>query len=134
MNDTMERGIIAKADAIITQGVIDEQLVKQAKENNIPVVLVDNDMPASARTAFFGKNFTQQAELLLADIEKRMGEDEPIIMAIQVAEESFPIAAQQIEEIEKVFFKNIVVVFEIVDVTSSKSDKVRARKEWVSTF
>ena len=38
MNDTMERGIIAKADAIITQGVIDEQLVKQAKENNIPVV------------------------------------------------------------------------------------------------
>ena len=133
MNDTMERGIIAKADAIITQGVIDEQLVKQAKENNIPVVLVDNDMPASARTAFFGKNFTQQAELLLADIEKRMGEDEPIIMAIQVAEESFPIAAQQIEEIEKVFLKHRGG-FEIVDVTSSKSDKVRARKEWVSTF
>ena len=38
---------------LLQQGVIDEQLVKQAKENNIPVVLVDNDMPASARTAFF---------------------------------------------------------------------------------
>ena len=62
-----------------------------------------------------------------------MGEDEPIIMAIQVAEESFPIAAQQIEEIEKVFLKHRGG-FEIVDVTSSKSDKVRARKEWVSTF
>ncbi len=133
MNDVMERGIIEKADAIITQGVVDEQLVKQAEENDIPVVLVDNDMPTSARTVFFGKNFAQQAKLLLADIEKRIGKNEPIVMAIQVAEESFPIAAQQIEEIKKEFM-NHSGGFKIMDVTSSKSDRVRARKEWISTF
>lgn len=133
MNDTIQTGILQKADAIITQGVIDENLIKEAQEKQIPVILVDSDMPNSKRTAYFGKDFHNQAELFLQDIEQKVGKDEKLYIAIQVAEESFQIAQDQINQLEEVF-QNHDGGFEIVSVTSSKSDQVRAKREWTSIF
>lgn len=133
MNDAIKTGILQKADAIITQGVIDDSLIKEAKDKQIPIILVDSDMPESERTAYFGKDFHNQAELFLQDIEQKIGKNEPLYIAIQVAEESFQIAQDQIEQIEEVF-ENHTGGFEIVSITSSKSDQVRAKREWTRTF
>lgn len=133
MNDVMKTGILQKADAIITQGVVDSAVVDAAASIDIPVIFVDSDMPESKRTAYFGKDFHKQAELILADIEKNWGKDKKLIISIQVAQESFTIAKEQIQQIKNVFKKHSGG-FEIVSVTSSRSDVVRAKKEWAQTL
>lgn len=129
MNDVIETGIMQKTDAIITQGVVDERLINLAYERGIPVVLVDSDMPSTNRFLYMGKDFNLQANLILEDIEKKYGKNEKLKIAIQVAEESFAIAQDQIKEIEKVFATH-KGGFEIISVSESKSDIVRAKKEW----
>lgn len=47
MEEVMETGILQKADAIITQGVVDPDMVRKAQAQGIPVVLVDSDIPES---------------------------------------------------------------------------------------
>lgn len=133
MNDAIQTGILQKADGIITQGVVDDALIQEAKEKQIPIILVDSDMPESERTAYFGKDFHHQAELLLEDIEQMLGKDEYLRIAIQVAEESFDIAKEQIKQVNDVFATH-PGGFEIVQITSSKSDQVRAKREWAATF
>lgn len=129
MNDVIQTGIMQKADAIITQGVVDPKLINLAYERDIPVVLVDSDMSDTERFLYMGKDFNLQANLLLEDIEKKYGKDKNLKIAIQVAEESFAIAQDQIKEIEKVF-ETHKGGFEIVSISESKSDVVRAKKEW----
>lgn len=129
MNDTIETGIMKKVDGIITQGVVSEELVNEAVAKNIPVILVDSDMPTSNRVYYMGKDFHLQAQMLLEDIEKRIGEDRYLKIAIQVADASFNIAKDQIKEIESVFSKH-KGGFEIVSISQSRSDSVRSKKEW----
>lgn len=133
MNSVITAAISQKADGIITQGVVDEALIARAKSGNIPVVLVDSDMPHSERYAYFGKNFHEQAEIFLKDIEKRLGKDMHLRIGIQVAEKDFDIAADQIQEIRNVFDTH-KGGYEIISVTESKSDKVLAKKEWNISF
>lgn len=57
MEEVMETGILQKADAIITQGVVDPDMVREAQAQGIPVVLVDSDIPESDSFAYIGKNF-----------------------------------------------------------------------------
>ena len=133
MNDVIETGILQQADGIITQGVIDERLMKEAKKNGIPLILVDSDQPDSGRFAYMGKDFTQQAQLLLDDIEVKYGKDKKLKIAIQVAEGEFTIAQQQIDQIKKVFSKH-KGGYELVSVSESKSDIVRAKREWKSVM
>lgn len=129
MNDVMKTGILQKADAIITQGVVDTEIVNAAINIGIPVILVDSDMPDSNRTAYIGKDFHYQAQLILEDIEKNWGKDKKLIISIQVAQESFTIAKEQIRQVKEVF-KQHPGGYEIVAITSSRSDEVRAKKEW----
>ncbi len=129
MEQVMEIGILQHADAIITQGVVSKEIINKAEESNIPVFLVDSDVEDSKRTYYMGKDFKKQAELLLNHIEKNLGKDEKLIIAIQVAESDFKIAQDQIKEINEVFKKH-KGGFEIVSVSDSKSEEVRARKEW----
>lgn len=129
MNSVIETGILQKADAIITQGVIDPQLVEAAYKVGIPVVLVDSDIADSYRFVYMGKDFHIQAKLLLAEIEQKYDKKKPLKIAIQVAEKSFSIAQEQIAEIEEVF-KDHEGGYEIVSISESKSDQVRAKKEW----
>ena len=89
MNEVIETGILQQADGIITQGVIDSSLIQEAKEDGIPLILVDSDQPDSERFAYMGKDFKQQAELMLKDVEKHLGTKEKLKIAIQVAESDF---------------------------------------------
>lgn len=129
MGNTIEAGIMQKVDGIITQGVVSEELVNRAVDQEIPVVLVDSDMPDSKRIFYMGKDFHLQAQMILEDIEKRLGEECHLKIAIQVADASFDIAADQIGEIENVFLGH-AGGYEIVNVSQSRSDSVRAKKEW----
>ena len=129
MEEVIETAISQKADAIITQGVIDSSLINKAKEKGIPILLVDSDVEESERFAYLGKNFNEQANLFLNDIEKHLGKDTFLEIGIQVAEKNFDIATDQIKEIENVF-KTHPGGYEIKVVSESKSDSIRAKKEW----
>lgn len=133
MNAVITTAIAQKADGIITQGVVSNELLQRAHEKGIPVVLVDSDMSQSSRYAYFGKNFHDQAEIFLTDIEKRLGKDTKLRIGIQVAEKDFDIAKDQIQEIKNVFSKH-KGGYEIISVTESKSDKLLAKKEWDLSF
>lgn len=129
MDNTIEAGIMQKVDGIITQGVVSEELVNRAVDQDIPVVLVDSDMPDSKRIFYMGKDFHLQAQMILEDIEKHLGEECHLKIAVQVADASFNIARDQIKEIETVFSGH-AGGYEIVSVSQSRSDSVRAKKEW----
>ena len=107
MEEIIETAILEKADGIITQGVVDESILREAAEKDIPVVLVDSDMSE----------------------ENRLGKDEPLKIAIQAANLDFQIAKDQISEIEEVFASH-PGGFEIVSLSQSLSDTVRGLKEW----
>lgn len=129
MEEVIETAISQRADAIITQGVIDSTLIKKAKEKGIPILLVDSDVEESERFAYLGKNFNEQAKLFLNDIEKCLGKETFLEIGIQVAEKNFDIATDQIKEIESVF-KMHPGGYEIKVISESKSDSIRAKKEW----
>lgn len=133
MNEVVETGILKKVDGIITQGVIDSNLIRLAEEKGIPLVLIDSDQPKSKRFAYMGKDFQEQASLLLNDIEQKYGKNKKLKVAIQVAELNFKIAQKQIEDIKKVFSTHLGDV-EIVRVTESKSDILKAKREWEKVF
>lgn len=130
MNKVITQGIYQKADGIITQGVIDPALLEQAAAADIPVILVDSNMEGNDKFAFYGKNFHAQAQLLLDEVEKSVEENEKLYIAIQVAELNFTIAQEQIQEIRNVFAEH-KGGFEIVEISESKSDKIRAQSEWM---
>lgn len=131
MEEVIETAIAQKADAIITQGVIDSSIINKAKQKGIPILLVDSDIKDSERFAYLGKDFNEQAELFLIDIEKNLGKDTFLEIGIQVAEKGFDIASQQVDEIKNVFNKH-PGGYEIKIVSESKSDSVRAKKEWLN--
>lgn len=129
MDEVIETGILQQADGIITQGVIDPSLIHEANTNHIPLILVDSDQPGSERFAYMGKDFKQQANLILNDVEQHLGKKQKLKIAIQVAESDFSIAKQQIEQIKSVFQKH-PGGYELVSISDSKSDIVLAKREW----
>lgn len=129
MDDVIYTGLLQKANGIITQGVIDPELIEQGRIIGIPFVLVDSGIKDSKPLATITKNFTQQAELLLADIEATLGKDEKLYIGLQVSELTFDLAQQQIEAVKQVFQKH-PGGFEITAISESKSDKLHAREEW----
>lgn len=129
MEDVIYTGLLQKTDGIITQGVIDPSLIKSGAEAGIPFVLVDSDIKGSKPLAIITKDFTQQAELLLEDIEKTLGKDEKLYLGLQVSELTFDLAQGQIEAVKTVFQKH-PGGFEITAISESKSDKLHAREEW----
>lgn len=133
MEKVVRTGVLQKADGIITQGVLDSDVMKEAKKNSVPVVLVDSDMRPEDRLCFIGKDFHHQAELFLQDIEQRRGKDVHLTIAIQAANLDFDIARQQIDEIRSVFALH-PGGFEIVSLSSSMSDEVRSQKEWTQVL
>lgn len=129
MDDVVLAGLLQQCDGIITQGVIDPALIQRGNDAGIPFVLVDSGINDSKPLATITKDFTQQAELLLTDIETTLGEDEKLYIGIQVSELTFDLAQEQIKAVEDVFQKH-KGGFEITAITESKSDKLHAREEW----
>lgn len=129
MEDVVYTGILQQADGIITQGVISREIIDFAEQKNIPIVFVDSNMEDTAHLYYMGKDFHKQAELLLQDIEAKRGKKEKLKAAIQVANLDFKIAQDQIKEIETVFAKH-PGGYEIVSISESQSEEIRAKKEW----
>ncbi len=133
MAKLIETAVAQKADAIITQGLVPAAPVKLATEAGIPVLVVDSDIPDVDRLAFFGKDVDIQAKLLLDAAEEKLGKDKPIKCSIQVAALNYQIAHDQIDAIKKAFEAH-TAGFEVVSITESKSDKMKATTEWQNTF
>ena len=83
--------------------VVSDEVVNLAWDLGIPVFWSTVDMPDSDRICYMGKDFREQAELLLDHIEERVDPDTELRIAIQVAESRFTIAQEQIRQIEEVF-------------------------------
>lgn len=130
MEETMRQGIAQKANGIITQGVVSKDVMEQASNANIPVILVDSNIQDVEKLAYYGKSFETQAEMMLEEVERTMGKNTHLYIAIQVAELSFDIAKRQIEITEEVF-KNHLGGITIVDISESKSDQIQAQTEWM---
>lgn len=133
MTKLVETAVAEKADAIITQGLVPAAPVKTAIEQDIPVLVVDSDIPDADRVAFFGKDVNVQAEVLYESVKEKIGEDNPIKASIQVAALNYQTAHDQINAVEEVFSKH-PGGFEIVNTTESKSDKMKSTTEWENTF
>lgn len=133
MEKVVRTGVLEKADGIITQGVLDPTVMKEAKSHGVPIVLVDSDMGPADRLCYLGKDFHRQAELFLEDIEKKLGKNVYLQTAIQAANLDFDIAQQQIDEIRSVFAAH-PGGFEIVSLSQSMSDEVRSQKEWTQVL
>ncbi|MDH6366251.1 MULTISPECIES: substrate-binding domain-containing protein [unclassified Breznakia] len=133
MEDTLRIGVLQGAHGIITQGVISEEAIMYANENEVPLVFVDADKESSNRLSFLGKDFNKQANLLLNDIEKRLGKETHLKIAIQVAEIDFDIAQKQIQEIREVFQLH-PGGYHIQSISESKSESLRAKQEWQEVF
>jgi ribose transport system substrate-binding protein len=133
MTKLVETAVAQKADAIITQGLVPETPLKMAEEANIPVLVVDSDIPGAKKLAYFGKDPEIQAKLFLEAAEKKLGKDTKLEVSIMVAALNYKIAQDQIAAIEKVFAQH-PGGFEIVNKAESKSDKMKAVAEWQNTF
>lgn len=129
MDDVIQAGILQKCDGIITQGVIDPELIEKGRQQGIPFVLVDSGIKGSEPLATITKDFDQQADILLQDIEKTLGKEEKLYIGIQVSQLSFDLAQGQLHAVEKVFQKH-KGGYEIIAISESKSDKLHAREEW----
>lgn len=129
MEDVVLTGLLQQCDGIITQGVIDPSLITRGNTAGIPFVLVDSGIANASPLATITKDFIQQAELLLNDIEKTLGTNEKLYIGIQVSELSFDLAQGQINAVKEVFKKH-KGGFEITAISESKSDKLHAREEW----
>ncbi|MBT9779750.1 substrate-binding domain-containing protein [Clostridium sp. MCC353] len=133
MSKLVETAVAQKADGIITQGLVPAEPVKTAISAGIPVLVVDSDIPDTDRLAFFGKDVKKQADVLYEGACKKIDQDTPIKASIQVAALNYQIAHDQIDAIKEVFSKH-PGGFEVVNISESKSDKMKSTTEWENTF
>ena len=133
MAKLIETAVAQKADAIITQGLVPAAPVQVAIDAGIPVLVVDSDIDAEGRLAFFGKDVTVQAQCFLDAVQKKLGKDTPLKISIQVAALNYEIAHQQIDAIKTVFATHPGGA-EVLNIAESKSDKMKSTTEWQNTF
>ncbi|MEG2800540.1 MAG: substrate-binding domain-containing protein [Longicatena sp.] len=133
MQDAIYTGLMKQADGIITQGVIHPSLIESGTKKGIPFVLVDSPLQGANPLATITKDFDEQAELLLNDIEHKMGATTFLKIGFQVSDLSFDLAQKQMDAIRKVF-KTHEGGFEVVSISESKSDIIRSKNEWAKIF
>lgn len=133
MVDVISTGLLKQADGIITQGVVNASLIDKGMAQGTPIVLVDSPILGAQPLTTISKDFQQQAELLLEDIEKKIGEHVYLRIGIQVSDKTFDLAKDQITAIEKVFEKH-PGGYEIVSVSESNSDLLTSKNAWVKVY
>ncbi|WMJ23538.1 substrate-binding domain-containing protein [Paludicola sp. MB14-C6] len=133
MAKLVETAVAQGADAIITQGLVPAAPVNKAVDKKIPVLIVDSDIADVNKLAFFGKDVNVQAQALYDDAVKNVGKDKPITASIQVAALNYQAAQDQVAAIKNVFSKH-PGGFKLVNISESKSDKMKATTEWQNTF
>jgi ribose transport system substrate-binding protein len=133
MAKLVETSTAQKVDAIITQGLVPAAPVQAAIDSGIPVLIVDSPIDLDGQLAYFGKDVDVQAKAVYDDVVKALGNNADLKASIQVAALNYKIATDQIDAFKKVF-SNYGGSFEIVNITESKSDRMRATTEWENTF
>lgn len=133
MAKLVETSIAQKADGIITQGLVPAAPVQAAIDAGIPVLVVDSPIDLEGELAYLGKDLTIQANVIYQDIVKQLGKNADIKASIQVAALNYKIAVDAIDAIKKVF-SSYPGSFEIVNITESKSDRMKATTEWENTL
>ncbi len=134
MAQLVDTAVAQKADGIITQSICPAEPINNAIDAGIPVLLVDGDLEdVPDKLAFLGKDLNKQAELFYEEALKYVAEDEKITASIQCAALNAQIYIDQNEAIEEVFSKH-PGGFELVNITTSNSDKATATTEWQNTF
>jgi len=133
MAKLVETSTAQKVDAIITQGLVPAAPVQAAIDSGIVVLIVDSPIDLEGELAYFGKDVDVQAKAIYEDVVKALGNNANLKASIQVAALNYKIATDQIDALKKVF-ANYGGSFEIVNITESKSDKMRATTEWENTF
>lgn len=133
MNDVIHTALMKHADGIITQGIIDNNVIEKGMKQNTPFLLVDSPVKGSEALATISKDFDEQASILLKDIEDKLGNDTYLKIGIQVSDIEFDLAKEQIASVEKVFQEH-PGGFEITFISESKSDQLHSRNEWTQAF
>ncbi|MGL1894277.1 MAG: substrate-binding domain-containing protein [Spirochaetaceae bacterium] len=133
MAKLIETSIAQKVDAIITQGLVPASPVQAAIDEGIAVLVVDSPIDAEGQLAFFGKDVMVQAEAIYLDAAESLGLDTEMNVSIQVAALNYQIAVDQIEAIKTVFARH-GGKFNLVNISESKSDKMKATTEWENTL
>lgn len=133
MAKLVETSIAQKADGIITQGLVPAAPVQAAIDAGIPVLVVDSPIDLEGELAYLGKDLTIQANVIYQDIVKQLGKNADIKASIQVAALNYKIAVDAIDAIKKVF-SSYPGSFEIVNITESKSDRMKSTTEWENTL
>jgi len=133
MAKLVETAVAMKADAIITQGLVPAAPVQAAIDAGVSVLVVDSPIELTGELAYFGKDVNVQAKAIYDNIVASMGKKAAIKASVQVAALNYKIAVDQIEALKKAF-SGYAGSFEIVNITESKSDRMKATTEWENTF
>jgi ABC-type sugar transport system substrate-binding protein len=134
MAKLVETAVAQKADAIITQGLVPTAPVQEAIDAGVPVLVVDSPIEDLKNSlAFIGKDVSIQAEVIYQDAVKAFGDKGDIRASIQVAALNYKLAVDAIDAIKKSFSK-YGGTFKIVNISESKSDRMKATTEWENTF
>ncbi len=133
MAKLVETSTAQKVDAIITQGLVPAAPVQAAIDAGIPVLIVDSPIDLEGELAYFGKDVDVQAKAIYDDIVKALGNNANLYASIQVAALNYKIATDQIDALKNVF-ANYGGSFKVVNISESKSDRMRATTEWENTF
>jgi len=133
MAKLIETAVAQKADAIITQGLVPAAPVQAAIDEGIAVLVVDSPIDAEGQLAFFGKDVNVQAKAIYDDVVASYGDSADLKVSIQVAALNYQIAVDQIEAI-KTQFAGYGGSFELVNISESKSDRMKATTEWENTL
>lgn len=133
MAKLVETTVAQKADGIITQGLVPAAPVQAAVDAGLAVLVVDSPIDVEGELAYFGKDVSVQAKAIYDDVVDNYGLNGDLKLSIQVAALNYQIAVDQIEAIKKEF-NAYPGAFELVNISESKSDRMRATTEWENTF
>jgi ribose transport system substrate-binding protein len=133
MAKLIETAVAQKVDAIITQGLVPAAPVQAAIDAGIAVLVVDSPIDLEGQLAYFGKDVKVQAKAFYDDVVTQYGNNAELNMSIQVAALNYQIAVDQIEAIKKQF-NNYGGSFNVVNISESKSDRMKATTEWENTL
>jgi len=129
----VETAVAQKADGLITQGLVPASPVQEAVNAGLSVLVVDSPIEVEGQLAYFGKDVDIQAQVIFDDVVSRLGDDADVVMSIQVAALNYKIAIDAIDAIKNKF-ADYGGSFEVVNISESKSDRMKSTTEWENTL
>ena len=134
MAQLVDTAVAQGADGIITQGICPAEPVQAAVDEGVVVMTVDSDIDSvEGRLAYLGKDVGRQAELLYEEASIYIGEDEKMVVSVQLPALNTDFYVNSRDAVEAAF-ENHPGGFEMTNVSLSNSDKATGTTEWLNTF